>query len=130
VDSPEQTLAEVCEFLGVSPGPDAAPRPENVKAFVPAEPRADRLRRAVRVGAAAGSLLPPQVWRRVSAPLIRRLHAGGAVRPPLPTQVRRSAVDLFADDIHRLGDLLGRSFEDWAQDSGRGAFADRRESDD
>jgi hypothetical protein len=126
VDRQEETLAGVCAFLGIGSVPAATPSAENVKAFVPVGPHHDRLRRLVRTGAAAGSFLPPQLWRSASTPLLRRLQAGGSVRPPLDPDHRRQAVSLFADDVRALEQLLGRSFQDWVQDTGRGSFAARR----
>jgi hypothetical protein len=130
VDTPAQALAAVYAFLGVEAPPAAAVRaaPENVKPFVPPGPRNDLLRRAVRTGAWAGQWLPPQAWRRASAPLIRSLHAGGSARPPLDPEQRRRAVALFAQDIALLGTVLDRSFDDWLGDRGRGAFVTRQEA--
>jgi hypothetical protein len=125
VDSPDETLAAVHAFLGVEPAATARASAENVKPFVPAGPRNDQLRRLVRAGAWAGSFAPPQAWRRASVPLLRRLHAGGTVRPPLDRDVRREAVRLFADDVATLERVLGRSFADWLDDTGRGSFVSR-----
>ncbi len=126
VDSPAEALLAVCTFLGVDAPPPWTPRAENTKPFVPASSRNDALRRLVRVGASAGQLAPPQVWRNVSRPLIRRLHAGGSLRPPLRPEDRRQAISLFTGDIERLERLLGQTFPTWTADSGGGAFAARR----
>lgn len=126
VDTPAEALAAVCDFLGVSAPPPWTPSAENTKPFVPVGTRNDALRRLVRVGASLGQWAPPQAWRRVSAPLIRRLHAGGSHRPPLTRSDRRHAITLFADDIARLEGLLGQSFPTWLDDAGGGAFAARR----
>ena len=125
VDTPQESIDAVCAFLGVAPTTAARSSPENVKPFVPASPRNDRLRRAVRAGAWAGSFAPPGVWRRAEAVLLRRLHAGGRVRPRLDRDSRRQAVRLFADDVALLGRLLDRSFADWLGDDGRGSFVSR-----
>lgn len=131
VDTPEQAVGAVCEFLGVGPAPAAEAAPANVKPFVPPGRRNDALRRLVRAGAWAGSFAPPQAWRRVERALLHRLYAGGSVRPPLAPEQRRQAVELFADDIARLQRLLGWDLDGWLGDTGRGAFAQRvRQPDD
>lgn len=127
VDTPDTALSAVHRFLGVAQVPSSRAPAENVKPYVPASPRNDRLRLLMRAGAAAGQLFPPQVWRRASVPLLRALYAGGTQRPALTVEQRREAVALFADDIELLGRVLDRSFEDWLSDAGRGSFSERRQ---
>ncbi len=129
VDSPEQTLADVARFLGVPERVTPPATPENVKPFVPASPRNDRLRAVVRAGAWAGQWVPPQVWRRVEGRLLPRLYAGGTSRPRLTPEQRSQAVGLFASDVELLENLLGRPFRDWVEGDGRGSFVDLTQTD-
>jgi len=46
----------------------------------------------VRAGARAGQFLPPQHWRRLSGPLIERLHHRGDVARPKLTPEQRVAL--------------------------------------
>jgi hypothetical protein len=126
VDTPAQTLDRVCEFLGVPTGVAHTVAPENVKPFVGDTTRHRLLARAARFGAALGAYAPPQVWRRVSRPLIAALHAGRAPRPPLPIEVRREVLAPLLTDIALLEELTGESFADWKGDSGRGDFRSRQ----
>ena len=58
--------------------------PDNSRVFVPRGAGTGVLGRVIRVGATAGSDLPPSMWREASAPLLKALQAGGADRrPPL-----------------------------------------------
>jgi hypothetical protein len=126
VDTPAQTLDRVSEFLGVPTGVAHTVAPENVKPFVGDTARHRLLARAARAGAALGAYAPPQVWRRVSRPLIAALHAGRAPRPPLPVEVRREVLAPLLTDIALLEELTGESFADWKGDSGRGDFRSRQ----
>lgn len=126
VVDPQQALDSVCAFLGVRPLPAGAASAENVKPYVPRTRRNDALRAIVRSGAYAGQVLPPAYWRRASTPVVRLLHAGGTVRPPLTRQERMQAVQRFADDVRLLEQVLGASFADWTTDAPLGSFAARR----
>jgi hypothetical protein len=125
VDTPRETLDRVSAFLGVPTGVAHTVAPENVKPYVADTPRHRLLARAVRAGAAAGALLPPQVWRQAGRPLIAALHAGRAARPPLPVEVRREVLCTLLPDIELLEELTGESFADWKGDTGRGDFRSR-----
>ena len=83
------------------------------------------LGRVLRAGAWAGQFAPPQVWRRASAPLIRRMSGGDAVRPKLSAQARARLLPYFADDIALLAQLTGESFDDWLSTESRGSFRER-----
>jgi hypothetical protein len=126
VETPAQTLDRVCEFLGVPIGVAHTVAPENVKPFVGDTARHRLLAGAARAGAAVGAHVPPQVWRRVSRPLIAALHAGRAPRPPLPVGVRREVLAPLLTDIALLEELTGESFADWKGDSGRGDYRSRQ----
>jgi len=126
VDTPRETLDRVSAFLGVAAGVAHTVAPENVKPFVADTARYRALSRAARAGAAAGALLPPQVWRQVSRPLIAALHAGKVRRPPLAVDVRREVLAPLLADIELLEELTGESFADWKGDTGRGDFRSRQ----
>ncbi len=124
-EEPDRTIATVCDFLGVRQHPAARSKPDNVHPYVAPGPRAAVLGAAIRTGAALGSFAPPQVWRRVEAPLRSALHRGGRRRPTLSVEQRRAALAGFLDDIALLEDVLGQSFDDWRADAGRGEFSQR-----
>jgi hypothetical protein len=123
VEEPDQTLATVCDFLGVQRHPAARSKPDNVHPYVSPGLRTTVLSSAIRAGAALGSFAPPQVWRRVEAPLRSRLHRGGGVRPALTVEQRRAALGPLLADIALLEEVLGSSFDDWRADAGRGEFS-------
>ena len=125
VDTPQETLDRVADFLGVARGRAHAVPPENVKPYVPDGRRYRALSHGVRAGAALGAFAPPQVWRQASRPLIAALHAGRAKRPSLPVDVRREVLAPLLDDIALLEELTGESFADWRGDTGRGDFRSR-----
>jgi hypothetical protein len=126
VDRPQATLDGVCTFLGVEPGLVSAPGPENIRSFVADTPRNRAVARVVRAGAAAGACAPPQVWRKASRPIVNLLQRGGTARPRLGVAERREVLAPLEDDIRLLGELLGRSFDDWLGDEGAGEFSARR----
>jgi hypothetical protein len=123
VEEPDQTLATVWNFLGVPRHPAARSRPDNVHPYVSPGLRTTLLGATIRAGAALGSFAPPQVWRRVEAPLRAMLHQGGGVRPALTVEQRRAALAPLLADIALLEEVLGRSFDDWRADAGRGEFS-------
>jgi hypothetical protein len=128
VDDPAGTLTRITRFLGVEDLAGLPPR-ENSRPFVRDTPRTRLLARAVRAGAAAGALAPPEYWRRASRPLLWALHRNGTARPRLTPDQRRIVLGPLVDDIHRLQLVTGRSFADWLGDEGRGAFDARRHAE-
>jgi Sulfotransferase family len=124
-EEPAQTIATVCDFLGVEDHPAVRSRPDNVHPYVRPGLRSAAFGRVIRAGAAVGSFAPPSVWRRVERPLRHALHAGGGLRPALTVDQRREALTRFADDIGVLEGVTGRSFADWRADAGRGEFSQR-----
>jgi hypothetical protein len=124
-EEPDQTLARVCDFLGVQHHPAAKSKPDNVHPYVTPGIRSKLLGTVIRAGAAAGAYAPPQVWRRVEAPLRAALHHGGGPRPTLTVEQRRAALAGFVDDIGLLEEVTQRSFADWRLDAGRGEFSQR-----
>jgi hypothetical protein len=126
VDEPARSIDAVCEFLGVQTGiVDTIPA-SNMSGWADDTPLNAALRTTIRTGAALGSLVPPQVWRRAQRPLVRTLRRNTAHRPHLEVTQRRDLVGHFRADIELLERMLGRSFHDWTSDSGRGTYAVRK----
>jgi hypothetical protein len=84
------------------------------------------LRRAVRAGAAAGSVVQPQVWRAAQRPLLAALQRGDAPRPRLQRVERAALVPQFAEDNALLCELLGANYSDWLAAEGNGTYTVRR----
>ena len=124
-EEPDQTIATVCEFLGVQSHASVKSRPDNVHPYVQPGWKTALLGKVIRAGAAAGSFAPPPAWRRVERPLRAALHAGGGRRPTLTVEQRRDALSRFLDDIGLLEEVTGQSFADWRADAGRGEFSQR-----
>lgn len=117
----------MCRFLGVAQDRIDTVPPDNSRPFVGPGLRTAVLGQAIRAGATVGAGLPPQVWRRASRPLVRALPTGGTRTPPkLASEQRQALVADCADDIARLEQVLGQSFEDWRSGGGRGSFAERQ----
>jgi hypothetical protein len=126
VSQSTETLNRVARFLGIAEDQVSALPPDNFRPFVEPGLRASVIGRAIRAGAAAGSHVPPQIWRRVSKPLVGALQRGGAsTRPKLAIGERAALLGEWDDDIATLERVLGESFDDWRSHVGRGSFADR-----
>lgn len=126
IDSPRETLDELCAFLGVATGllerlPDA-----NVGRWAPDGPLNAVLRRSIRTGAAAAAYAHPKIWRRAQRPLLAALQRGDAARPRLAPDVRAQLVNEFADDNALLCELLDGDYSDWLALEGRGTYTVRR----
>ena len=81
----------------------------------------------VRAGARAGQFLPPQHWRRLSGPLIERLHHRGDVaRPKLTPEQRVALRRPFLEDIGLLEEVTGRSYDEWRVHRDGDSFATRQ----
>jgi hypothetical protein len=126
VDAPQQTLDGVCAFLGVATGVLSPPPDANLGRWAPDGVVNRTLRHAVRGGAAAGSLVHPQVWRTVQRPLLTALQRGSSPRPRLRNLERAALVPHFAEDNALLSDLLGVDYSDWLAPTGNGAYTVRR----
>lgn len=114
VDEPDATLRRVFDFLGV-PGAGVEEVPsDNSRPFVKDGVRARTVGPVIRAGATVGQFLPPQVWRKVSKPLINQLHKGGETgRPKLTPEQRNILLKPHLEDIALLEDVTGESFADW-----------------
>ena len=126
VDEPETTLDRIGAFLGIDAAASIEVRGENTRPFVRAGLKTSVLAPVVRTGAAVGRHLPPQVWRRVSAPLLWALHANGGPRPALDPRTRRALLDDYRDDVDRLSAITGEDYSDWQADQGAGEYSVRR----
>ena len=101
--------------------------PDNSRPFVRPGLKTSVLGRVIRAGATAGQLFPPQIWRQASRPLVAALQQGGSrQRPPLATEQRSALLTECLDDIARLEQVLGQSFEDWRSVTGRGSYSERK----
>ena len=113
VDEPEQTLDEICAFLGVEQGVLAEIPRHNVTAH----PEPTRTHRAVslaqRAGSAVGTFVPGLTAATLTGPLERFLQRHSRERQPLDWQQRQELLPRFEDDIKRLEKVLDESFEDW-----------------
>jgi hypothetical protein len=126
VDAPTAALNGICAFLGVDPGAVVDVPSENVSTYVPPSTTTRVLQAAVRSGASLGQFLPPQVWRRASAPLLSALQRSGGHRPELSATDRARLLAGFDDDIALLERLTGQSFADWRVQSAEGTYSVRR----
>jgi hypothetical protein len=126
VSEPTATLNRVSRFLGIDQDGISTVPPDNSRPFVEEGWRTTVLGRAIRLGAAAGSFAPPQVWRRASKPLVAALqHGGTSRRPQLAPSQRQALLEPCLDDIALLERVLGESFQDWRSGTGRGSFHER-----
>jgi sulfotransferase family protein len=126
VDEPEKTTDRVCNFLGVEEGAIGAVPRDNTRPFVPDSPRTRQFGRLLRAGAWLGAAFPPQVWRRVSEPVLAMFHRqGDDVRPHLTSDERSQLIDYFREDIGLLEQQTGQSFGDWLSVVSPGGYAAR-----
>jgi hypothetical protein len=127
VDEPLATLDRVCTFLGVTSAPiDEVPQ-DNPRKFVQKGPRTKALSGVIRTGATVGQFFPPEVWRRVSRPLVDQLQRGGdPSRPRLTPEQRAALVEPHLPDIELLERVTGESFADWKGYRDGGTFGSRR----
>lgn len=125
VEEPIRTLDEICVFLGVRTGLLRAAPERNTRGFVDWSSKSLLLRSALVTGAAVGAWFPPQVWRKVSIPLLWASQRGSGLRPKVSTEQRQKLIEYFAQDIKRLEAALGRDFSDWLGDWGGGEYRHR-----
>jgi hypothetical protein len=80
----------------------------------------------MRAGAAAGSLFPPQVWRKASVPLLWLIQRTPEHRPELAPGDRAELIGYFAEDIELLEELTGWDLVQWRSYRQGGTYSVRR----
>lgn len=127
VEEPTGTLDRVFRFLGVATASVESIPSDNTRSFVQDGLKARTLGPVIRVGAAAGQFLPPQVWRSISKPLVKQLHRGGSEsRPKLSPEQRHRLLEPHLPDIALLEQVAGESFADWTTYREGSSFQSRR----
>ncbi|WP_278258589.1 hypothetical protein [Nocardioides convexus] len=125
VDHPAETVDRTCRFLGIREGQVTSIPRDNSRPYVAPGWRPRVVGPVVRGGAWAGQFVRPEIWRRLSIPLVARLQTSDAHRPSLTPEQRERLLPAFADDIALLSDLTGEDFSDWLSTRDRGSFAER-----
>jgi hypothetical protein len=125
IDDQQNSLDAIFAFLGVETGLVRSIPPSNTSGWASDRPSNTGLRAAIRTGAALGSFVPPQLWRRTERRLVSVLRREQSQRPSLPDDQRRALVEHFRDDIALLERVLGGDYSAWLSDSSRGTYAVR-----
>lgn len=129
VDGPVDTLDRVARFLGITEGKVTEIPRDNARSYVAPGWRPRLVGPVVRAGAWAGQFARPELWRRLSPPLVRQLSGSGeAHRPHLTPEQRAALVPHFAADIARLAEITGDDYSAWLSPASRGSFDQRRSS--
>ena len=126
VEEAPRTLDAVCRFLGVDQGLLHEAPAQNVGTYVPPTPTTRLLQGAMRGGAAVGRMFPPQVWRKVSIPLLWLLQRTPQHRPELTTDDRAELIGYFSDDITLLEELTGWDLTQWRTYREGGTYSVRK----
>jgi sulfotransferase family protein len=127
VDDPPAAVDRACRFLGISTGQVATIPRDNARSYVAPGWRPTVLGPVIRAGAHLGQFAAPEVWRRVSVPLMERLRSDdGRPRPRLSPEQRARLVPAFANDVDLLSELTGQDFSDWLSSEPKGSFDERR----
>jgi hypothetical protein len=126
VEEPQRTLDAVCSFLGVEEGLLHEAPAQNVGTYVPPTRTTRLLQGAMRGGASAGRMFPPQVWRKASIPLLWLIQRTPQHRPELAPQDRADLIGYFAEDMALLEDLTGWDLSQWRTYREGGTYSVRR----
>ena len=114
-------------FLGVESAQVSSIPSDNSRSFVQDGPKVRAIGPVIRAGATVGQFLPPEVWRKVSKPLVAQLHRNGdSARPKLTPEQRGALLEPHLPDIELLERVTGESFEDWKGYRDGGSFESRR----
>lgn len=126
VDEPRETLDRICAFLGLDQHVIEEVPSENVSTYVASTPTNRLLQTIMRGGAAIGQFFPPQVWRKLSLPLLWALKREERHRPELSAADRQQLVAFFADDVKLLEELTGDSYREWLAYRTGGTYSVRK----
>jgi hypothetical protein len=113
VDGPAQVIDRICCFLGVEPGLVSSIPMENTPAYVADAFRPRRSGRVMRIGSNVGALLPPEMRREVSEPIVHELQRNTRPRPRITPEDRQMLVAGFEEDIRLLERFTRLDFSDW-----------------
>ena len=113
VDEPAAMLDRICAFLGAETGVVTEIPRENVTAHPEHTVGHRAAALGMRVGAAAGRLLPGDAAAAATHRLERFLQRGRRERQPLSWEQRQALLPRFEDDIKLLEKVLGEDFGDW-----------------
>jgi hypothetical protein len=126
VEEAPRTLDAVCRFLGVDEGVIDDVPAQNIGTYIAPTPANRLLQGLMRAGAAAGSLFPPQVWRKASVPLLWLIQRTPEHRPELAPGDRAELIGYFAEDIELLEELTGWDLVQWRSYRQGGTYSVRR----
>jgi Sulfotransferase family len=116
VENPALALDRICAFLDVPQGLVTEVPRENVTVH-PAETLRHRgLSRALRISAAAGTIVPGM--GAMTDSLERMVQRDSPPRRPLTWEQRRELIPAFESDIRLLERITGEDFSDWLQPRG------------
>jgi Sulfotransferase family len=116
IEDPAQVLNRICAFLGVPQGVVTEIPRENVTAHPQRSARHWAVSKALRVSAAASSVVPGAA--AVTGSLERVLQRDSPPRQPLTWQQRQALIPKFEADIRLLEDITGEDYSDWLQPRG------------
>jgi sulfotransferase family protein len=119
VDTPAQTLDDICAFLGVRQGIIGELPKENVTAHPRSSVRHVAVARLVRGLAGAGRHIPGSAGGSVTQPLERLLQRRAGSRQPLTWEQRQALLPYFESDIRLLEKVTNADFSDWLQPRAR-----------
>jgi Sulfotransferase family len=116
VENPAQTLDRICAFLDIPQGLLTEVPRENVTAHPDETIRHRALSQALRISAAASTILPG--LGGITDSLERLVQRDSPPRRPLTWEQRRALIPAFEADIRLLEGITGEDFSDWLQPRG------------
>ena len=106
---PQATLREMFEYLGVDPSVEVDTSAVYNRGGVPRSTTMQRLLPSYARRRQIADALPASLRTAVQ----RLGHLNRATAPPIPEQVEQRLRRLYADDVRRLADLIGRDLDPW-----------------